>query len=187
MLPDAGAQSKTGIENYNMLRPGNGYTWMPVVHHRGKRGFYTEMRYNYEAPKTASVYIGRSFSKEGKLSYDIVPMAGVVFGEYRGASLAVNAGVEYHRFYFASQSQYTINKNDRYENFFFNWSEIGYQPVRWLYAGISAQFTKAFHSYLATEYGFMAGVVMGKITIPVYVFNPLNERKNYIIGIIAEW
>lgn len=187
MLPDAGAQSKTGIENYNMLRPGNEYAWMPVLHHQGKRGLYSEMRYNYEAPKTASVYLGKSFSKEGVLSYDLVPMGGIVFGEYTGASLALNAGAEYAKLFLSSQSQYTVNRHERSEDFFFNWSEIGYQPLKWLYAGVSMQLTKTYHTALIPEYGLMAGVVIGRVTIPVYIFNPLGGNKNYIIGINAEW
>ncbi len=187
MLPDAGAQSKTGIENYNMLNARDEYLWMPVVHHRGKRGLYTEMRYNYEATKTASAYLGKSFSKEGAVSYELVPMAGFVFGDYTGVSLALNAEVEYKKFFFSSQSQYTLNRQQRSEDFFFNWSELGIQPLKWLYAGLSTQVTKPNGSFTATEYGLMMGLVIRRITIPVYVFNPLKGNRNYIIGINAEW
>jgi len=187
MLPDATAQTKTGIENYNMLSSGEEYVWMPVIHHKGKKGFYTEMRYNYEEQKTASVYAGKSFSKKSTVAYDITPMAGFVFGEYTGGSLAMNVEMEYKKLFFSAQTQYTINKDDRLEDFFFNWSELGYQPVKWFYAGLSTQFTKMYKAGLVPEYGLMLGLVIKKITIPVYLFNPLGGKKNYIIGINAEW
>lgn len=187
MQPDGIAQSKTGIENYNMLSAGEAYVWMPVVHHKGRKGFYTEMRYNYEAAKTASVYAGKSFSRDAALSYDITPMAGLVLGEYTGGSAAVNMELEYKKVFFSSQTQYTLNKNDRAENFFFNWSELGYQPLKWFYAGASTQLTKLYRGKPVAEYGLMLGLVFSKITIPVYVFDPLGKNKNYIIGINAEW
>lgn len=187
MLPDLAAQAKTGIENYTSLVSGEKYVWMPVVHHQGKKGLYTEMRYNYEAPKTASVYLGKSFSREAALSYEITPMAGFVFGEYTGASLAMNVALEHKKIFFSSQTQYTMNKDNRMDNFFFNWSELGYQPVKWFYTGVSAQLTKLYKNTLMPEYGLMLGLVIRKITIPVYVFNPLGTKKNYIIGINAAW
>lgn len=185
--PDMTAQSKTGIENYHMLSAGKEYTWMPVVHHRGRKGVYTEMRYNYEAQRTASVYMGKSFCKKGTVRTDITPMAGFVFGKYNGGSLAMNAGMEYRSFFFSAQMQYTVNKDARENDFFFNWSELGYEPVKWLYAGVSAQFTKMNRSALTPEYGLMLGLLIKKMTIPVYVFNPLGRKKNYIIGINAAW
>jgi len=187
MPPDAMAQSKTGIENYSMLSSGQEYVWMPVVHHKGKKGFYTEMRYNYEAQKTAAVYVGKSFSKKGSIAYEVTPMAGFVYGEYSGGSLAMNVEMEYKKIFFAAQTQYTINIDDRLDDFFFNWSELGYQPVKWFYAGVSTQFTKMYKAALVPEYGLMLGLVINKITIPVYVFNPFGGKKNYIIGINAEW
>jgi hypothetical protein len=41
------AQSKSGIENYNFFNSGKAYAWMPVLYHQGKKGIYTELRYNY--------------------------------------------------------------------------------------------------------------------------------------------
>ena len=187
MLPKLLAQSKTGIENYGMLSSGEAYQWMPVVHHQGSKGFYTEIRYNYEAARTGSVYAGKSFSKAGRLSWELTPMAGIVFGNYTGISAAINTSLEYKKFFLSGQTQYTLNNRNRQDHFFFNWSELGYQPVKWFYAGVSAQFTQLYKSAFVAEYGLMMGLVIKKVTIPLYVFNQPGGKKNYIIGIIAEW
>jgi hypothetical protein len=187
MPPEGFAQSKTGIENYTLLRAGNEYLWMPVVHHTGKRGLRTEIRYNYEASKTASVYLGKSFSKDGPLSFDLTPMAGLVFGEYTGGSLALNSECSYKKFFFSTQAQYTINRHSRSDNFFFNWSELGFQPVHWFYAGLSSQYTRLHDTPGLGEWGFMFGVTIRKLTIPVYLFNPGSAQRNYIVGINVEW
>lgn len=187
MLPELSAQSKTGIENYGMLSSGEAYQWMPMIHHQGSKGFYAEMRYNYEAARTGSVYAGKSFSKDETLSWELTPMVGIVFGDYTGISAAINTSLEYKQFFLSGQTQYTLNNRNRQDHFFFNWSELGYQPVKWFYAGISAQFTQLYKSTLAAEYGLMLGLVIKKITIPLYVFNQPGGEKNYIIGINAEW
>jgi hypothetical protein len=187
MLPDAGAQSKTGIENYNFLSSGEDYVWMPVVHHLGKKRWYTEMRYNYEETNSVSVYIGKSFCGKGDFDYTVTPMLGIVFGNFKGGSLALNMELEHNKVSASMQTQYTINTSEVNKSFFFNWAELEYHLAKWLYAGLSTQLTKGYKRNLTTEYGVVAGLVIKKLSIPVYIFNPLGDKKNYIIGINAEW
>ena len=187
MQLDLAAQTKNGIENYNFLSSHDAYVWMPVVHHVSKKGIYTEMRYNYEALKTASVYLGKSFSKNKTLSYTVTPMIGMVFGDYNGGSLAANIDVEHKKTFVSMQTQYTMNRNNTSENFFFNWTELAYQPLKWVYAGVSMQQTKTYKTNFQSEYGVLVGFLVHKFTIPIYVFNPLSNNKNFIIGVNAEW
>lgn len=187
MQLNAAAQAKSGIENYNFLSSKEAYVWMPVVHHQSKKGTYTELRYNYEAAKTASVYAGKSFNKKGIFEYTITPMLGLVLGNYNGGSLAINAEATYKKTFVAMQTQQTISSDAVNEHFFFNWTEIAYQPLKWLYAGVSTQQTKLHNSGFKSEYGLLAGFVIQKVTIPVYMFNPLSTNKNFIIGINTQW
>lgn len=187
MLPEAGAQTKSGMENYNFLSNHNDYVWMPVLHHLGKKGIYTEMRYNYEELNTASVYIGKSFSKDGSISYVVTPMLGIVFGKFNGGSLAMNLELEHKKIFASMQTQYTISKDAVGNNFFFTWAEVGYEPVKWFFTGVSTQLTKMYNKNIAPEYGILAGFKIKKITIPIYVFNALSKDQNFIIGINADW
>jgi len=184
---NAAAQSKSGIENYNFLSSKEAYVWMPVIHHKTKKGMYTEMRYNYEAVKTASVYTGKSFTKKGSFEYTVTPMLGIVLGSYTGGSLAMNLEAAYKKIFVSMQTQYTVSSNAVRDNFFFNWTEVAYQPLKWFYAGVSTQQTKLYESACKQEYGILTGFVTKKLTIPVYVFNPLSDNKIFIIGINTEW
>lgn len=112
------AQYKTGIENYNSFNRSKGFIWMPVVHHTYKHRLYSELRYNYEALKTISVYTGKNFSGDGKINYTFTPMLGIVLGNYNGGSAALNIDVEYKKFSFSAQSQYTVSKKQQGDNFF---------------------------------------------------------------------
>ena len=181
------AQSKSGIENYNFLSSKEAYVWMPVLHHVSKKGIYTEMRYNYEALKTASVYAGKSFTQKGKLEYTITPMLGLVLGNFNGGSLALNIEATHKKTFVSMQTQYTISSDDVKSNFFFNWTELGYQPLKWFYAGVSTQQTIEHNGDVQSEYGILTGFIFNKVTIPVYAFNPFSKNQNFIIGINTEW
>jgi len=181
------AQSKSGIENYNFLSTKEPYVWMPVIHHVSKKGIYTELRYNYEELKTASVYAGKSFDKKGKLEYTITPMLGLVFGNFNGGSIALNIEATHKKTFVSMQTQYTISNDNVKNNFFFNWTELGYQPLKWLYAGVSTQQTIQYSGNVQSEYGMLTGFIIKKITIPVYAFSPFSKNQNFIIGINTEW
>ncbi len=187
MQHNTAAQSKSGIENYNFFGSGQAYVWMPVLHHQGKNGVYTELRYNYEELKTASVYIGKNFRQEGKINFSVTPMLGMVFGNFNGGSAAMNMDIEYKKIFISTQNQYTISKDDINNNFFFNWTELAIQPKSWFYTGVSTQQTQVYKTKFVSEYGILAGFIIKKITIPVYIFNPLNKNRNVVIGVNAEW
>ena len=181
------SQPKTGLESYNFLSRGKDNVWMPVVHHLTKKGIYSEMRYNYEELNTVSLYGGKNFTGDGKLNYDITPMLGAVVGKYNGGSVAVNIDLGYKRTSLSTQAQYTVNTDRSTDNFFFNWSELTYQPLKWMYAGISVQQTKVYKTNLKSEYGVLACFIVKNFSVPVYLFNPFSNEQNIIIGINVEW
>ncbi len=180
------AQAKVGIENYSSVRRSEPNLWIPMVSRTGKKGLHTEFRYNYEERKTGSVYIGKNFSRDSAFSYSITPMLGWVFGQYNGGSVALNADVAYKKFYLSVQTQYTMSKNSRAENFFYTWGEIGYDVTPWLYTGVSSQLTKLYKEKIETEYGILVGFNVKKISVPVYVFSPFGNDINFLIGINLE-
>lgn len=187
MQPDVTAQSTKTVENYSILNPGNEYVWMPVVHYTGSKKFYAEARYNYEDINTASVYAGRSFKGGKKTAFTITPMAGVVFGKYNGVSAGANSEIDIAGFNFCSQLQYTVNIKNNMENFFYNWAEVSHTFLKKMYGGISIQQTMLHKTQLVNEAGLLLGFSAGKITIPLYVFNPFSKQKTVTLGLIVEW
>jgi hypothetical protein len=187
MQPDATAQSTKTVENYNILNPGKEYIWMPVVHYKGSKNFYAEARYNYEDINTASVYGGKSFTGGKKMSFSITPMAGLVFGKYKGVSAGLNSEADYGGLNFSSQLQYTINTKNKMENFFYNWVEISHSFLKKMYAGISLQQTILYKNGVTTAPGILLGFSSGNITVPLYLFNPASKQKSAVLGLIVEW
>lgn len=184
---NAVAQSKSGVESYHSLSRNESYVWMPVLHYTAKHGFYGEARYNYEELQTGSLYAGKNFSGGKKINYSVTPMLGVVFGKYNGGSAAMNVDIEYGKMFFSGQLQYTVNKENKEEDFFYNWSELGCNIGNKFYGGISMQQTKLYGSKVSADAGLLFGFETGKITIPLYLFSPFSEKRNVILGLIVEW
>ncbi len=187
MLHKLSAQSKHGVENYNILTPGKESVWVPVIHFEGRKNFYAEARYNYEDVNTASVYAGKSFEGGKKITYNITPMAGVVFGRFNGVSAAVNTSADYRQLNVSAQIQYTINTSGMREHFFYNWCEISHRFFKKLYGGASLQQTLVRNNRMQHEAGALLGFNAGKFTVPLYVFNPFTQSRHFIAGFIVEW
>jgi hypothetical protein len=180
------AQSKGGIEQYNYFNNSGISTIMPVMHIENKTGWHSEVRYNYEEVKTFSLYAGKSFSYSGFLSGSVTPMLGALMGNLKGGSAAVNIDVECKKFFLSSLPEFVVAMDGVNRNFFYNWSELGYNIRNWIYAGISLQQTLTSQD-TETQTGVMTGFRIKKFTVPVYFFNPLKQTQYFILGINWEW
>jgi hypothetical protein len=180
------AQSKGGIEQYNYFNNSGMSTIMPVVHIENKTGWHSEIRYNYEELKTFSLYAGKSFSHNGFMSWSITPMVGVLIGNLKGGSAAINIDMEYRKLFLSSLPEFVVTMDGVNRDFFYNWSELGYNIGKWIYAGISLQQTIT-GTDKETQTGVMTGFRIKKFTFPVYFFNLLKQTQYFILGINWEW
>jgi hypothetical protein len=56
---------------------------------------HLEARYNYEALKSGSLWVGRNFKSGDKLALEVTPMVGGVFGDLTGIAPGYNLSVSY--------------------------------------------------------------------------------------------
>jgi hypothetical protein len=181
------AQVKSGLENYHSISAGSSLTWMPVLHYVNKHRWYTEARYNYEDINTGSVYVGKNISGGKKMTYTLTPMAGIIFGQYKGFAAAMNFELSCSKLFFSGQFQYSINKTNSANNYFYNWSELSWQFYERLYGGLSIQQTAMYRGKLKTSAGLLIGFEAKQFTIPVYLFDPLSDNRNLVVGLNVEW
>jgi len=180
-------QADINLEQYHIVDPHQPYTYMPVMHYQHKKNWYAEARYNYEEVETFSLYLGRAFTGGNELNYSVVPMLGGSMGKFKGVSTGLNIDMEYNKFFFSSQSQYSMPVSQYGQNYWYSWSEVGYQSMKWLYAGLSVQHT---HDRLIgdeVQPGMMIGFMFNKFTIPVYTFDPFTNGRNFIVGFNMAW
>ena len=132
---------------------------------------HLEARYNYEAQKTGSLWLGRNFSFGDKLTLEVTPMVGGVFGDLNGIAPGYNLSLSYWKVELSSQSEYVFDLEHRSGNFFYTWSELTVSPVDWFRTGLVVQRTKAYETELDIQRGLLAGFSYKKIDFTAHVFN----------------
>ncbi len=179
-------QAKSGIENYSFLSQGEEYVWMPVFHYQTKKGIYAELRYNYEDLQTLSLYGGKTFAWGKDLQFSVTPMAGFSTGRFTGVSLAANTEAEWKNIYLSSQSQYSMSTKKGMTNFFFSWSELGYDISRNFFAGLAIQYTRQ-QGVNDVQPGFVTGLNFKNVSIPFYMFNIFQPGRYIVLGLNYEY
>ena len=131
---------------------------------------HLEARYNYESLRTGSLWLGRNYSFGKKLTLDITPMIGGVFGKLNGVAPGCNAELSFRRLSLYSQSEYLIEA-DPANRFYYNWSELSYSMTDWFRTGLVMQHTKAYQTSLDIQRGMFAGFSYKRFDFTTYVFN----------------
>jgi hypothetical protein len=183
----ASPQLKIGAEYYTYIQQQEPLTPVPLVYFQTSKSWYAELRYNYEELQTFSIYLGKNFSGGENFSYSFTPIAGRIMGDMNGYSIGLNTDLEYKKLFFSSQSQYSASVNDRHQNFFFAWSELGYKPLKWFYAGVALQNTHVHKTNAKCEPGLLVGLEFDRLSVPVYALSPASENRYFIIGINFIW
>jgi hypothetical protein len=185
---EATAQVRGSFEQIYYYDEHGGFAMGPVAQFQTKKNWAAEARYNYEEARTVSFYVGRVYEHQGRFSYSITPLFGGVIGRFNGGSTGVNMDIEYNNFYFSSQSQYTFSIEDEMDNFYFSWSELGYQPLHWFYGGIVIQETyfPQVREHI-THPGIVVGFCYKSWTLPIYGFRTGKSSNGFICSIIYEW
>jgi hypothetical protein len=134
-------------------------------------GLHLEARYNYEAQKAGSLWVGHNFKVGDKLALAVTPMVGGVFGNLAGVAPGCTWSLSYWKIEFSSQSEYVFDLRNRSGNFLYTWSELSYSPVDWFRTGLVVQRTKAYKTDFDIQRGLLAGISYKKLDFATYVFN----------------
>ena len=132
---------------------------------------HLEARYNYENQQTGSLWAGYNFSVGHRVTLEVTPMFGVVFGKTTGVAPGYNLALGYRKIELISQGEYVVDTGDTSNSFFYSWNELVYSPVNWFHAGLVSQRTRAYQTPLDVQRGFSAGFAYKKADFTTYVFN----------------
>jgi hypothetical protein len=136
-----------------------------------RKWLHLEARYNYENLRTGSVWMGYNFSVGKNLVLDVTPIIGGVFGRTTGIAPGCEASLAYRKVELSISNEYVFDTGDSSGNFYYSWLQLTYSPADWLRVGLVAQHTKAFHSSLDVQRGFLVGVSHKKVEFTTYIFN----------------
>lgn len=179
----APAQKSIGVEQSVYYSKQADLVFVPVISLQGKNNWYAETRFNYEDYKTVSFHLGKSFSKEGKLSYTFTPILGGLVGNSTGVSLGSNIEVNYKKLNWFTQTQHVFSKED----FFYTWSELFYSATTWLYVGGALQHTYLKNGEQVWEPGAAVGFSVRNVSFTVYDFVTLPAKdQTFVISLIFQ-
>jgi hypothetical protein len=167
--------------SYYSLRDQSDYLMAVGTAERGS--LLLEARYNYEALNTGSAFVGWKFSGGDKLTYELTPMLGAVFGATQGIAPGFKASLAYGIVDFYTEAEYLYDTKVRENSFTYAWSELGVTPAKWLRFGVVGQRTRAYRSDRDIQRGPFVQFVAGKATLGLFVFNP-DDRANRI-GVLS--
>jgi hypothetical protein len=142
---------------------------------------HLEGRYNYEERGAGSAFIGWTFAGGGDLSYEVTPIAGLLFGSVRGLVPGVEASVAYGAFDASVEAEYVNDLDQHNASYFYTWDELGWSPVQWLRLGLAGQRTRTIESSRVLERGLFAQAIASKAQFGIYVFNP-DLGSRYVVA-----
>ena len=125
---------------------------LPILYAEHK-AFHGEIRYNYEAMQTASVFGGYMFETGKELSFKAIPMIGYVFGKTNAIAPGLEMELAYKRFDFYSESEYLFDFSGKQNNYLYTYTELGYSFNKALRAGYTSQRTRLYQSALNLQQG----------------------------------
>lgn len=144
---------------------------------------HLEGRFNYEALRTGSGWVGWNYEVGERVTFKVTPMIGGVFGETNGVAPGYRTSLSWSWLEISSESEYVFSSAGREDWFFYTWSEIGVYPFDWFGGGLVAQRTRAYESDRDIQRGFFAAFTSPRLNITGYVFNPDDEDPTFVLTV----
>ena len=176
-----------GLEQYYFFGDDRPVSIVSIAYYESAKNWYGELRYNYEEEKTLSLNAGKSFYGGDGLAFSFTPEIGLLLGRFNGLSTGASMEATLDHFNLSLQLEYLISVNDKYKNFVLNWSEISYQASQLIKCGLVLQQTILSKAINKSEAGVFISISNRKWSFPIYIFNCLQNRRNYAIGINWQW
>ncbi len=118
-------------EAYYYILPGEKNT-ATLIGYADYKAFHSEVRYNYEDLQTISVFGGYGFSTGHSFIAEVTPIIGFAAGNTDGVIPGLLLNLTWGKFDFYSESEYVMNFEGKENNYFYTWSELGYDGAEML-------------------------------------------------------
>jgi hypothetical protein len=171
------AYSATGM--YYSFRNQDDFTLAVATADQGR--LHIEARYNYEAIDSGSLFVGWKFSGGEKLTWEVTPILGAVFGQKEGIAPGFEASIGYGIVDFYTETEYVRDLEVRQDSFTYSWNELGISPLEWLRFGIVTQRTMVYQSDRDIQRGIFIQGKYEKAVLGAYVFNPDDSESRFAV------
>lgn len=141
---------------------------------------HLEARYNYEDEKTVSLFGGYNFETGKDLVFGLTPIIGFSIGNTDAVIPGLELSLNWKILDYYSESEYVFDLEDKENNFFYTWAELGITPFDNLRMGGVASRTLMYDSDLEIERGVFFEYSFGQIKTMIYYFYPFS-KDGYLI------
>lgn len=187
-VPDNGSPS-SGQKQWSFDFTTTGYV---VPHDRSyvsptfsadRQSWHAEARYNYEDKETGSLWVGYNLSAGEKLTLEVTPMLGGVFGNTTGIAPGFRFALTYNKLELSSEGEYVFDTGNKSSNFFYCWNELTYSPVDWFHTGLVSQRSRAYHTELDVQRGISFGFSRNKLDFTTYILNAGWTDPTFVLSL----
>jgi hypothetical protein len=170
------------VAGYTYVLPDEGNYLQPTV--TADRGhLHLEGRFNYENRDTGSAWIGFNASVGERVTLEVTPMLGVVFGATDGVAPGYRAALGWRAVELSSETEFVIAAENRDEDFLYTWSELTVSPRDWWRTGLVVQRTKAYQTAFDIQRGALVGVTWKDADVGAYVFLAREGRPTVVVAV----
>jgi len=162
------------------------FIFLPIFN-ADKGKLHLEARYNYENLKTASAWVGYNIFGGDKFEYFVTPMVGGAFGRTNGIAAGLEFTFSIIGFELYSESEYLFNVKAKENNFFYNWTDLTYSPLDWLWLGISGQLTGVYQTELEIERGVLLGAAYKNWQFAGYYYNAFTDDDFFMLSLVTDF
>lgn len=143
---------------------------------------HLEARYNYEDMDTGSAWLGYNFSGGDKLTWELTPMLGGIFGNTTGIAPGYKGLLGWWKLELYSEGEFVLNTGDSSESFFYNWSELTLSPVDWFRFGLVTQHTRAYETDRDIQRGLLLGFSWKRLDATTSLFNLDDDKPTVVVS-----
>jgi hypothetical protein len=147
-----------------------------------ERGVHLEARYNYEALRTGSVWLGWSFESGKGPKLALTPVVVGVVGNLHGVAPGFEADLSWGPVELYWEGEYILDVTYLPGSDFLTQSELSARPVEWLRAGVAAQRNRAVREPRQLQWGVLVGVSFWKLNASAYWFDPGQAHLQYCVA-----
>ncbi|MBP6979092.1 MAG: hypothetical protein PHD61_10575 [Bacteroidales bacterium] len=162
------------------------FIFLPI-YSADKSHLHLEARYNYEDLNTFSAWMGYNFSGGKNTEYKITPMVGGIIGRTNGIAPGLEILIGLDRFEFSSESEYVFDLQEKENDFFYNWTDLTYSPLDWLWLGLSTQLTLLYQDNFEYQPGFLVGGGFKRYEMSGYLFSPGFDELYFVLILSANF
>jgi hypothetical protein len=144
---------------------------------------HLEARYNYEAVKSGSAWVGYNFGGGETVAWEITPMIGGVFGDTTGIAPGYKGSLSWKKLDVYSEGEFVFDTGGTEDSFFYNWSEVALNPSDWFRVGLVTQRTRLYQTERDIQRGVLAGFALKQWTFTGYVLNPDDDQPTFVFAV----